>query len=100
DIEAFTRFYLSPESAQHVTKVGYVPLPAAALTVQTARFEKGVKGSAFGGRGSVLGITLNWFNVDEEEKLKAQLFQQCRLTWPGHSSAFCIAAIVKSHPRV
>jgi len=27
DIESFTRFYLSPESAQYVTKVGYVPLP-------------------------------------------------------------------------
>ena len=75
EIEAFTRLYLSPDSAQYVTKVGYVPLPAAALAVQTTRFEKGVKGSAFGGRGSVLGINLNWFNVDEEEKIKAQLVQ-------------------------
>ena len=75
EIQAFTRLYLSPDSAQYVTKVGYVPLPAAALAVQTARFEKGVKGSAFGGRGSVLGINLDSFNVDEEEKIKAQLVQ-------------------------
>jgi len=75
EIEAFTRFYLSPESAQYVTRVGYVPLPATALAVQTTRFEKGVKGSAFGGRGSVLGINLDSFNVDEEEKIKAQLVQ-------------------------
>ncbi len=75
DIQAFTRFYLSPESAQYVTKVGYVPLPAAALAVQTTRFDKGVTGSAFGGRGSVLGFNLDWFNVDEEEKIKAQLVQ-------------------------
>ena len=75
EIEAFTRFYLSPESAQYVTKVGYVPLPAAALAVQTTRFDKGKKGSAFGGRGSVLGINLKRFTVDEEEKIKAQLVQ-------------------------
>ncbi len=75
DIEAFTRFYLSPDSAQYVTQVGYVPLPAAALAVQTTRLDKGVKDSSFGGQGSVLGINLNWFNVDKEEKNKAQLAQ-------------------------
>ena len=75
EIEAFTRFYLSPESAQYVTKVGYVPLPAAALAVQTTRFDKGTKGSTFGGRGSVLGINLKRFTVDEDEKIKAQLVQ-------------------------
>jgi len=51
------------------------PLPTAALAVQTSRFDQGVKGSALGGHGSVLGINLDWFNVDEEEKVKAQLVQ-------------------------
>ncbi|CAE6706001.1 PstS family phosphate ABC transporter substrate-binding protein [Nitrospira defluvii] len=73
-IEAFTHFYLSPESEQYVSKAGYVPLPPAARAVQTARFEKEVKGSAFGGR-TVLGVSLNWFNVNEEERINAQLVQ-------------------------
>jgi phosphate transport system substrate-binding protein len=75
DIKAFTHFYLSPESAQYVTQVGYVPLPAASLAVQTTRFDSGVKGSALGGHGSVLGVHMDSFSVDEEEKIKAQLVQ-------------------------
>ncbi len=34
EVKAFTRFYLAPESTKYVTKVGYVPLPAAALVTQ------------------------------------------------------------------
>ena len=75
DIKAFTHFYLSPESKQYVTQVGYVPLPATVLAVQTTRFDSGVKGSALGGHGSVLGVHMYLFSVDEEEKIKAQLVQ-------------------------
>lgn len=74
DIAAFTRFYLSPESQPYVAKSGYVPLPPAALAVQTTRFEKEAKGSAFGGR-TVLGMNLNFFNTSEEERISAQLVQ-------------------------
>ncbi len=74
DIAAFTRFYLSPESQPYVATSGYVPLPPAALAVQTTRFEKEAKGSAFGGR-TVLGMNLNFFNTSEEERLSAQLVQ-------------------------
>lgn len=75
EVEAFTRFYLSPDSAQYVTQVGYVPLPPASLAIVTARFDSRVKGSAFGGQGSVLGLTLDWLHVDEEERMRAQLVQ-------------------------
>lgn len=75
DVKAFARFYLSSEAALNATKFGFVPLPAAALAVQASRLDKGVKGSAFGGRGSVLGIDLNRFNGDEEDYIKNQLVQ-------------------------
>lgn len=74
DIATFTRFYLSPESDPYVTKAGYVPLPPAALAVQTTRFEKEAKSSAFGGC-TVLGMNLNFFNASEEERISAQLIQ-------------------------
>jgi len=75
EIKAFGRFYLAPESTQYVTRIGYVPLSTAALGVQASRFEKGITGSVFGGHGSVLGVKLDWFDTDDEEKIKAQLVQ-------------------------
>lgn len=68
EVKAFTHFYLAPESTKYVTKVGYVPLPNAALVTQAARFEKGVTGSALGGRGSVTGVALNAFDDEEKER--------------------------------
>ncbi len=68
EVRAFTRFYLSPESVKYVTKVGYVPLPTAALVTQASRFEKGVTGSALGGHGSVTGVALNAFDEEEKER--------------------------------
>ena len=73
EVKAFARFYLAPESTQYVTRVGYVPLPSAALKVQVSRFDKGVTGSVFGGIGSVIGVKLESF--EDEEKVKAQLVQ-------------------------
>ena len=74
DIEAFAHFYLSHESEQYVSKAGYVPLPSAARAVQTARLQKEVKGSVFGGR-TVLGVNVTFFNASEEERISAQLVQ-------------------------
>ena len=68
EVRAFTRFYLAPESTKYVTKVGYVPLPTAALVTQASRFEKGVTGSALGGHGSVTGVALNAFDEEEKER--------------------------------
>jgi phosphate transport system substrate-binding protein len=73
EVKAFARFYLAPESTQYVTRVGYVPLPPPALKIETARLEKGVTGSIFGGLGSVIGVKLDSF--EDEEKIKAQLVQ-------------------------
>ena len=77
EVTAFTRFYLAPESTKYVTKVGYIPLPAAALVTQAARFEKGVTGSALGGHGSVTGVALNTFDEEEKERdrIRSQLVQ-------------------------
>jgi len=73
EVREFVELYLDMSSAGTVSKVGYVPLPPAALTVQNSRFENGVTGSALGGRGSVTDIVYGWFNSDEAEKVKAQL---------------------------
>ena len=68
EVKAFTRFFLAPESTKYVTKVGYVPLPTAALVTQASHFEKGVTGSALGGHGSVTGVKLNAFDEEEKER--------------------------------
>ena len=75
EVKEFAHFYIAPSSAKYVAQVGYVPLPDQVLVAQTSRFDKGVTGSALGGHGSVLGLNLDWMNVDEEEKVKAQLVQ-------------------------
>lgn len=68
EVGAFVHLFLSPESAQYVRKVGYVPLPTPALVTQAARFEKGVSGSALGARGSVTGVALHTFDDEEKER--------------------------------
>lgn len=69
EVSAFARFYLAPESAKYVTKVGYVPLPSAALAARASRLAKGVAGSAFGGHGSVVGVQVNAFDeIDDHTK--------------------------------
>ncbi len=56
EVKAFTNFYLAPENAKLVLQVGYVPLPSITLRAATSRFNKGRTGTAFGGRGSVVGV--------------------------------------------
>ncbi len=75
EVKAFTRFYLAAENAQYVTKVGYVPVPAAALAARSSRFEKGIAGSALGGHGSVIGVMVHAFDDDDDDKVKPLLVQ-------------------------
>jgi phosphate transport system substrate-binding protein len=56
EIDAFTRFYLSPENANLILEVGDVPLPNITLRAATARFDRGETGTKFAGEGAVLGI--------------------------------------------
>ena len=52
EVNAFTRFYIAPESARYVHDVGYVPLPPVTMLSVAKRLDKTVTGSIFGGRGS------------------------------------------------
>jgi phosphate transport system substrate-binding protein len=75
EIRAFTHFYLAFDSTQYVTKVGYVPLSRSTLSVQVARFDKGITGSALGGHGSVLGLGLKWASVENDDEARSRLAQ-------------------------
>jgi phosphate transport system substrate-binding protein len=68
EVDAFTNFYLSPDSTGYVTRIGYVPLPTRALIAQLGRFEKRATGSMLGGHGSVTGVALNSFDDEEKER--------------------------------
>lgn len=56
EVKAFTNFYLAPENAKLILQVGYVPLPNITLRAASSRFNKGMAGTEFGGRGSVIGV--------------------------------------------
>jgi hypothetical protein len=58
-----------------VTKVGYVPLSKGTLSVQTARFDKGITGSSLGGHGSVLGLGIKWAAVENDDDARSRLAQ-------------------------
>ena len=71
EVNAFTRFYIAPESARYVHDVGYGPLPPVTLLSVAKRLDKSTTGSIFGGRGSVLGVTAETFQ--DEDKIKSAL---------------------------
>jgi phosphate transport system substrate-binding protein len=73
EVKAFIHFLLSPDSVKYVAGVGYVPLPVRSLGPQIARFDKGVTGSALGGRGSVVGVGMYSFDEDERERVRNAL---------------------------
>jgi phosphate transport system substrate-binding protein len=75
EVRAFTHYYLAFDSTQYVTRVGYVPLSRGTLSVQAARFDKGITGSALGGHGSVLGLGLKWASVDNDDEARSRLAQ-------------------------
>lgn len=57
EINEFVRFYLT-SGKQFVGEVGYVRLPDAAYDLALKRFEAGVVGSVFGGKGSQVGVKI------------------------------------------
>jgi phosphate transport system substrate-binding protein len=61
EVRAFTRFMLAPENSTFATDLGYVALDDETLKTQASRFERRVKGSALGSRGSVTGVELDSF---------------------------------------
>lgn len=56
EVKAFTNFYLAPENAKYAIQVGYVPLPNITLRAANSRFNKGMTGTVFGGKGAVVGV--------------------------------------------
>ena len=71
EAKAFAEFYVSPENAPRVERVGYVALSPATLLSVTRRLDQNVTGSIFGGQGSVLGVTAGTFQ--DEDQLKNAL---------------------------
>jgi len=56
-IKAFVQYYL--QNAQKlVREVGYIPFPSDAYKLVEARYDKGVTGSLFEGKGSQVGVTI------------------------------------------
>lgn len=64
-VKALVRTYVDPANADAVRAIGFVPLPVASLLTMARRLETGETGSRFGGRGSVVGLTLDAFRDDE-----------------------------------
>ena len=67
-VKALARAYVDPANAARVGEIGFVPLPIASLLIIARRLETGETGSRFGGRGSMLGLTLDTFSDDERIK--------------------------------
>jgi hypothetical protein len=59
---------VAPEHSHIVQHVGYVPLPPATLLSVARRLDKGITGSVFEGRGSVVGVTADVFKDDDRIK--------------------------------
>jgi phosphate transport system substrate-binding protein len=68
EVNALARFYLSPDNAASVQRIGYVPLPTAALLSISRHLDKNLTGAILGGRGSVVGLTPDVFGDDERVK--------------------------------
>jgi len=71
EAKEFAEFYVSPENATRVERVGYVALPPATLLSVMRRLDQNVTGSIFGGQGSVPGVTAGTFQ--DEDQLKSAL---------------------------
>ncbi len=57
EVRDFVRFYLR-EGRELVREVGYIPLPDKAYELALKRFEKGITGSVFAGKGSQVGVRI------------------------------------------
>ena len=58
DVQEFVRFYLGKENTPLVRDVGYVELPDHVYDLVQQRFEQGITGSVFGGKGSQVGVSI------------------------------------------
>jgi phosphate transport system substrate-binding protein len=56
EVNAFTNFYLNPDNANIILQVGDVPLPNITLRAAASRFNRGMTGTQFGGKGAVVGV--------------------------------------------
>ena len=56
-----------PRMPNTSTDIGYVPLPTVTLLSVASRLDKGMTGSIFGGRGSVLGVTADSFRDEDPD---------------------------------
>lgn len=65
-VKAFSQFAVAPANVTLVADVGYVALPPVTLLTAARHLDQRVTGSIFGGRGSVLGVTVDVFHVDEK----------------------------------
>lgn len=65
EVKAFVEFYIENMAALS-KEVGYVPLPDNLMPLLKARFEKRVTGSAFGEKGSIVGVKLEDLYKAEE----------------------------------
>lgn len=71
EARALAAFYVAPEHATEVQRIGYVPLPPATLLSVARRLDKLMTGSVFDGRGSVVGLTADIFR--DEDRVKSAL---------------------------
>jgi hypothetical protein len=73
EAKALARFCVDPDHVSYVRDIGYVPMPTVTLLAAGRRLDKGVTGSIFRGRGSVLGVTADTFrDEDRAENLIVQ----------------------------
>jgi phosphate transport system substrate-binding protein len=68
EVNRFARYYLSPDNAVTVQRIGYVPLPTASLLSISRHLDKNLTGTIFGGQGSVVGVTTAAFEDDDRVK--------------------------------
>src|SRR5262245_4026288 len=68
EVAAVAHAFVAPENARFARDVGYVPLPPALLLSAGRRLDRGVTGSIFNGKGSVLGVTADVFAEEEQVK--------------------------------
>lgn len=65
EVRAFVEFYL--QNAPHlVPEVGYIPLPSRAYDLVRRRFESRTVGSAYGGEGARVGVTVEQLLAAEQ----------------------------------
>ncbi|MFQ5862575.1 MAG: PstS family phosphate ABC transporter substrate-binding protein [Candidatus Brocadiales bacterium] len=65
EVARFISFYMN-SGGPLVEEVGYVPLPDRAYSLAYDRFKRGITGSVFGGKGAIVGVTVEQLLSDEQ----------------------------------